>query len=73
MLMGKTCKMCTIPNIIVIVIHKLYLPWNIHYLACSCQKLGTGVKLQNKGFDMKMSISADTLMFTLNLFMLNVL
>ena len=45
MLMDKICKMCTIPNIVVWMIQKSYLPGNVHYVACSRQKLGAGPKL----------------------------
>ena len=66
MLMAKTWTLCTIPIIDVTIMEKLYLPRDIHYAAFSCQKLGTGAKLEDNASVMNMLISSNPIMSTLN-------
>ena len=72
MLMGKTCKMCTIPIFTILTVQNSYLLWNIHYSACSRQKLGAGAKLMDKDLDSDMSISLDPIMLAFIIFLLNI-
>ena len=72
MLMDKTCKVYTIPNIDKCIVQKSYLPWNIHYGVCFHQKLLAGTKLAHKEITSDMYISLNPFMTEYTLFLLNI-